>query len=418
MDAPLCEHRHTLFLTFKIHTRCCVGMCECVCARHFKAATWPHLISNFEQLGVWLHGGTTNCRTHTENRKHLNRNHRGEVTTHLQVPGGPEAAAAAAPSPRTSWRRTEGWWRLSTVHTQTHTHTQTGQIWKPSERKHTKDVPTVTKSRLLFIWGVGGVGGSSSCSAPCSTTGKSSHQQQFVRAPLSVWASRVTRGKNQTRSQVSASLFNYLYSVAHPQVSLLTLHAPHNVRANGSPVFEAQLVGDDGNSAGNGRSLWELVMTAREPVKMLHSWIHKKHRADFVLVGNLSLKTEERSSAGPNESSGKRAPLFGFGRLSIASLRVIAVCRTFRGRLLCFPSYEITRCARTYAWFGCCLRMSCTGGTHRAVIPRVSGKSARFPLCVPAVQPSLNSPPVSQRESVEPKPSAPSWPSVLPVKQT
>lgn len=263
MDAPLCEHRHTLFLTFKIHTRCCVGMCECVCARHFKAATWPHLISNFEQLGVWLHGGTTNSRTHTENRKHLNRNHRGEVTTHLQVPGGPEAAAAAAPSPRTSWRRTEGWWRLSTVHTQTHTHTQTGQIWKPSERKHTKDVPTVTKSRLLFIWGVGGVGGSSSCSAPCSTTAKSSHQQQFVRAPLSVWASRVTRGKNQTRSQVSASLFNYLYSVAHPQVSLLTLHAPHNVRANGSPVFEAQLVGDDGNSAGNGRSLWELVMTAQ-----------------------------------------------------------------------------------------------------------------------------------------------------------
>lgn len=263
MESPLCEHRHTLFLTFKIHTRCCVGMCECVCARHFKAATWPHLISNFEQLGVWLYGGTTNSRTHTENGKHLNRNHRGEVTTHLQVPGGPEAAAAAAPSPRTSWQRTEGWWRLSTVHTQTHTHTQTGQIWKPSEHKHTKDVSTVTKSRLLFIWGVGGVGGSSSCSAPCSTTGKSSHQQQFVRAPLSVWASRVTRGKNQTRSQVSASLFNYLCSVAHPQVSLLTLRAPHNVRANGIPVFEAQLVGDDGNSAGNGRSLWELVMTAQ-----------------------------------------------------------------------------------------------------------------------------------------------------------
>lgn len=38
-------------------------------------------------------------------------------------------------------------------------------------------------------------------------------------------------------------------------LSLLTLRAPHNVRANGSPVFEAQLVGDDGNSAGNGRSL-------------------------------------------------------------------------------------------------------------------------------------------------------------------
>lgn len=120
----------------------------------------------------------------------------------------------------------------------------------------------------------------------------------------------------------------------------------------------------------------------------------------------------------PNGSSGKRAPLFGFGRLSIASLRVIAVCRTFRGRVLCFPSYEITRCARTYAWFGCCLRMSCTGGTHRAVIPRVSGKSARFLLCVPAVRPSLNSPPVSQRESAEPKPSAPAWLSVLPLNQT
>lgn len=262
MDAPLCEHRHTLFLTFKIHTRCCVGMCECVCARHFKAATRPHLISNFEQLGVRLHGGTTNSRTHTENRKHLNRNHRGEVTTHLQVPGGPEAAAAAAPSPRTSWRRTEGWWRLSTVHTQTHTHTQTGQIWKPSERKHTKDVPTVTKSRLLFIWGVGGVGGSSSCSAPCSTTANSSHQQQFVLR-LSVFEHlELPEGRIRPGLRFRP-LCSTIYIPWHTLRSPYWHCTHHTIRANGSPVFEAQLVGDDGNPAGNGRSLWELVMTAQ-----------------------------------------------------------------------------------------------------------------------------------------------------------
>lgn len=123
MDAPLCEHRHTLFLTFKIHTRCCVGMCECVCARHFKAATWPHVISNFEQLGVWLHGGTTNSRTHAENRKHLNRKHRG----HHSPSSGRRTRGSSSSSSFTADILTEDRGvvaSLNSAHTDTHIHRQ------------------------------------------------------------------------------------------------------------------------------------------------------------------------------------------------------------------------------------------------------------------------------------------------------
>lgn len=84
----------------------------------------------------------------------------------------------------------------------------------------------------------------------------------------------------------------------------------------------------------------------------------------------------------------------------LVSVLLLAV---FRGRVLYLAS-EITRCACTYGYFGCCLRMSCTGGSaaqiarterlRRPVLLRVSGdkKSARFQLCIPAVWLRLNSP--------------------------